>query len=270
MIRVTVLGSGSRGNALVVEGGGHRILVDAGFSPRALARRLAAARIAPESIDALVLTHEHTDHASGAAEAVTKWRWPLFATAGTLAALTLPDTCHVTPLTPGVHGVIGPLEVLPVRVPHDAQEPVALLFADPRSGARAAVVLDLGHAPPTLATALGALDVLIVEANHDAQRLAEGPYPAMLKRRISGTSGHLSNAQCATLVAECAANGLGSVVLAHLSETNNTPTLALEAVRTALRRARWRGRGLHAALQGEVLHPVGPAVRDARQLALEL
>jgi phosphoribosyl 1,2-cyclic phosphodiesterase len=270
MIRVTVLGSGSRGNAIVVEAGGYRVLVDAGFTPRALARRLSAAHIAPESIDALLLTHEHTDHASGVAAAIARWSWPLYATSGTLSALSLPDGCTVTTLAVGAPDAIGPLEVLPIRVPHDAQEPVALVFGEPRSGGRAAVVLDLGHVPPNLAAMLGPLDVLVIEANHDAQRLAEGPYPAMLKRRIGGTSGHLSNAQCAALVSECAAHGLGSVVLAHLSETNNTPSLALDAVRTSLRSARWKGRGLHVALQGEVLHPVGPARLDARQLALNL
>jgi phosphoribosyl 1,2-cyclic phosphodiesterase len=270
MIRVTVLGSGSRGNAIVVEAAGHRLLVDAGFAPRALARRLEAANIAPESIDALLLTHEHTDHASGAAAAIARWNWPLYSTAGTLGALSLPEGCAVTALAVGMHRAIGPLDVLPLRVPHDAQEPVALVFAEARSGARAAVVLDLGHVPSSFATMIGPLDVLVVEANHDAQRLADGPYPAMLKRRIGGTSGHLSNTQCAALVTECAEQGLGAVVLAHLSETNNTPSLALDTVRMALRGTRWKGRGLHVALQSEVLHPVGSARLDARQLSLNL
>jgi phosphoribosyl 1,2-cyclic phosphodiesterase len=270
MIRVTVLGSGSRGNAIVVESHGQRVLVDVGFTPRALTRRLSAARIVPESIDAVVLTHEHTDHASGVSDAIARWHWPLYATNGTLSALGLADASSTTRLVPGLACTVGGLDVLPLAVPHDATEPVALVIADRRSGARAAVVLDLGHVPEGFSAQLGSLDVLVVEANHDVQRLADGPYPAMLKRRITSRAGHLSNAQCAAFVADCSAAGLGSVILAHLSETNNTPTLALDAVRGALRGTRWKGRGLHAALQGDVLHPVGPPIRDARQLALDL
>lgn len=268
-MRVTVLGSGSRGNAIVVEGGGQRVLVDAGFSPRALAARLAAAHMAPESIDALLLTHEHTDHASGAADACARWGWPVAATAGTLAALPQLPVAAGTTLTPGTATSIGALQVLPVLVPHDAREPVALQFTDVRAGSRAAIVLDLGRVPPTLAAQLGPLDILVVEANHDSQRLADGPYPAMLKRRIGGDAGHLSNAQAAALAVSCVPAGLGTVVLAHLSETNNTPALAVGQVQQALRGAGWRGR-VHVATQGDVLHPVAITRRDARQLALEL
>lgn len=269
-MRVTVLGSGSRGNAIVIESGGQRVLVDAGFSLRALATRLAAARMAPESIDALVLTHEHTDHASGAADACAKWGWPVVATAGTLAALPAIPAPAGSVLVAGALSTIGALHLLPLAVSHDAREPVALVFTDGRSGARAAIALDLGRAPAELVAQLGPLDVLVVEANHDTDRLAAGPYPAMLKRRIAGGAGHLSNAQAAALVAACVPAGLGRVVLAHLSETNNAPALALGAVRTALRGAGWKGRGLHVALQGEVLHPIVCTTRDARQLALEL
>jgi phosphoribosyl 1,2-cyclic phosphodiesterase len=269
-VRVTVLGSGSRGNAVVVESGGQRVLVDAGFSPRALARRLAAARMAPESIDALLLTHEHTDHACGAADAVTRWQWPVLATAGTLAALPALSAPPFAVLTPGVPVAIGALSVAALPIAHDAREPAALVFTDTHSGARGAVALDLGRVPDGFAQALGPLDVFVLESNHDTQRLAEGPYPAMLKRRISSGAGHLSNAQAAGLLAACAAVGLGSVILAHLSETNNTPELALGATRTALRGARSRGHALHVALQGEVLHPVSAARRDARQLTLGL
>ncbi|MCU0650310.1 MAG: MBL fold metallo-hydrolase [Gemmatimonadaceae bacterium] len=269
-MRVTVLGSGSRGNAIVVEGGGMRVLVDAGFSPRALQARLAAARMAPESIDALLLTHEHTDHASGAADAVARWGWPVVATAGTFAALPALREASRMVLTATSALALGALDVAAVPIAHDAREPVALVLADRHSGARAAIALDLGRAPDDFAQALGPLDLLVIEANHDAQRLADGPYPAMLKRRISGGSGHLSNAQTAHLLGACARVGLGAVILAHLSETNNTPELALGAVRPALRAAGWRTRALHVATQGAVLHPVASAQRDARQLALDL
>jgi phosphoribosyl 1,2-cyclic phosphodiesterase len=267
-VQVTVLGSGSRGNALVIESGGHRVLVDAGFSARALATRLAAARIAPESIDALLLTHEHDDHASGAVAASARWGWPVVATAGTLAALPALPRAATTVL--GAAGAaVGPLRLDGVPVPHDAREPVAVLCTDTGSGARCGIVTDAGRVPEGLADRLGRLDILVVEANHDAARLAAGPYPAMLKRRIAGGAGHLNNAQAARLAGACVRAGLGAVVLAHLSETNNTPQLAVQAVRTALRAAGWRPRGLHVAAQGEVLHAVRLVGRtDPQQLAL--
>jgi len=260
-MRVSVLGSGSRGNAILVESGATRVLVDAGFGPRALATRLRAVGCVPESITGLVLTHEHVDHASGALSACARWGWPLFATAGTLAAL--PEA--MVPVRTIRHGQpwsIGDLGGESVAVPHDAADCAALVFEDRHTGARAGIALDLGHVPAHLPGAFARLDLLVIEANHDEPQLMAGPYPWALKQRIVGDRGHLSNTAAAAFVASCAHVGLRGVLLAHLSETNNSPSLAVETVRAALQhRGRW---GAHASvIAAHQRHPVGPMTASA-------
>ncbi len=255
-MRVSVLGSGSRGNAILVESGSTRVLVDAGFGPRALATRLRVLGCAPESITGVVLTHEHVDHASGALAACARWGWPLYATAGTLAAL--PEA--MVPVRTIAHGQawsIGDLAGQSVAVPHDAADCAALLFEDRRTGERTGIALDLGHVPAPLAPAFERLDLLVIEANHEVSQLMAGPYPWALKQRIAGDRGHLSNAGAAALVATCAHAGLRGVVLAHLSETNNSPALAVASVHAALTR---RGRaGAHTSvLAASQRFPLGP------------
>jgi len=255
-MRVSVLGSGSRGNAIMIESGATRVLVDVGFGPRAIAARLRLLGCAPESITGVVLTHEHVDHACGALAACARWGWPLHATAGTLAALPTP----VVPVRTIVHGTawsVGDLAGQSVSVPHDAADCAALIFEDRQTGERAGIALDLGHAPASLLAALGRLDLLVVEANHDVAMLTAGPYPWPLKQRILGDRGHLSNAAAAALVGACAHPGLRAVVLAHLSETNNTPTLAVESVRCALHQ-RGRAGARAAVMAAHQRIPLGP------------
>lgn len=268
-MRVTVLGSGSRGNAILVDAGETRVLVDVGFGPRTIAARLRAAGYAPESITGVVLTHEHVDHASGALEACARWGWPLHATAGTLSALPTP----VVPVRAFAHGEawsLGTLAGQSVAVPHDAVDCAALVLEDRRSGARVGIALDLGHVPDALPEAFRALDLLVVEANHDVAQLTAGPYPWPLKQRILGPRGHLSNASAAELVARCAHRGLRGVVLAHLSETNNSPAQAVGTVRDALRRCGRAGEPardhVRAASQRVPLGPVDSARRGVRAL----
>jgi phosphoribosyl 1,2-cyclic phosphodiesterase len=274
-MRLSVLGSGSRGNALLIEQGATRLLVDAGFGPRTLARRLAAVGCAPESILGLVLTHEHVDHAGGALEACARWGWPLYATAGTLAALPTPIV-PVRTIRHGTPWTIGDVEGLSTPVPHDAADCAALVFTARASGARLGIALDVGHVPEPLLQAFERLDALVIEANHDAARLAAGPYPWALKQRIRGGLGHLSNAQAAEAVAHAVHAGLRAVILAHLSETNNAPELAVETVRTALRRGGAAGRaaalGVHAAAQRVPFGPVtlSRTAVPARQFELAL
>jgi phosphoribosyl 1,2-cyclic phosphodiesterase len=258
MLRVTVLGSGSRGNAILIDGTESALLIDAGFSPRALARRLAAAGRRPEQISSLLLTHEHTDHACGAAAACAKWGWPLRSAAGTLAALeTETGTLRTSVLQADAPTVFDGWSVETVRVPHDARDCAALVLTDMTSGERVGVALDLGHVPETLPTAFQRLDLLVVESNHDERMLAHGPYPWMLKQRIGGSLGHLSNGATATFVAACAHKSLRGVMLAHLSETNNTPDHAVARSRDALRRAGWRREAVWAAAQGTHTGPIG-------------
>lgn len=241
-MKLWVLGSGSRGNAVVIESNGSRLMVDVGFGPRILQKRLAAAGIAPESIEACIITHEHSDHIRGAARAARRWRWPLFLTHGTygssrLAALETP----AAKIRAGMPLAFSEMDVVPFATPHDAEESIGVVVTARASGARAAVVTDLGYASPTVRTMLADVDLLVVESNHDDVMLANGPYPVSLQRRIASRSGHLSNAQCATLVRDVMSTRLRTVVLAHLSEENNTPKVAFDTMRPVLRKSGFKG-----------------------------
>lgn len=259
MLRVTVLGSGSRGNAILIDGTDGAVLVDAGFGPRSLVRRLHAAGRRAAEISAVLLTHEHTDHASGAAAACTRWGWPVYGSADTIDALNsgadLRPTDSRAFVDDGVTAVSGFL-VESTRVPHDARDCRALVVTDVRSGARVGIAMDLGRVPDRLLIAFERLDLVVVESNHDEQMLAGGPYPWSLKQRISGGLGHLSNGAAAAFVSACAHRGLRGVLLTHLSETNNLPSLAIERTRAALRRAGWSRDALSAASQQHPLPPM--------------
>ncbi len=261
MIRVTVLGSGSRGNSFLVDGTEGSVLIDAGFSARTLMKRLSAVGRRPEQISSLLLTHEHGDHASGAMASCARWGWPVYATAGTIAALTeSSDGCpaQATTLPVGVSSALDGFEVDVTRVPHDARECAAMVLTDQRSGARLGIAVDLGHIPDALPAAFSRLDLLVLESNHDERMLADGPYPWPLKQRVGGQLGHLSNGAAAAFAAGCAHRGLRGIVLAHLSETNNTPAHALTRTRDAMRRAGWRANALWAAHQSALCGPIGP------------
>ena len=234
-MRFCSLGSGSTGNAWVVESGTTRVLVDCGVAPRRLRARLQAAGIEPDSIAAVLITHEHDDHVGAVLPFVRKGLARVYATWGTLrasgTALALP-TERLMEIAADRTVVIGDLGVRPVPVPHDAREPVQYVFDDGR--ARMAIVTDLGAGTPHLAAACADLDALVLEANHDAQMLARGPYPDFLKQRVGGPFGHLSNAASAAFLATVAGPRLRHVVAAHLSLTNNTPQLARAALAGAL------------------------------------
>lgn len=277
MITVTMLGSGSRGNAILVDGSEGSLLVDAGFGVRTLAKRFEAAQRVPDDVGALLLTHEHVDHACGAAAASDRWSWTVHASAPTLAALAVQASgapALTAPFAPSGTAQVCGFGVEHMPVPHDAVDCRALVLTDTQSGARIGIVLDAGHVPEALPAFLDRLDVLVLESNHDSALLTNGPYPWPLKQRISGGQGHLSNADAAQVAAACAHRGLRSVVLAHLSETNNTPELALSATREALRKASWKRDSVTAAPQRLPLSPIrtdgGVGRPAATQLALGL
>jgi phosphoribosyl 1,2-cyclic phosphodiesterase len=231
------LGSGSRGNGLVLLSGERALLVDCGFGPRALVTRLKAIGIAPEQIEGLVLTHEHQDHAQGAARAQHKFRWPVYASAGTLAQLPEIAARWRRPVLPGAPVTAGDFLLEGVAIPHDAASPLAYAVTATASGARVGIAHDLGAVPEALPPLFARCDALLIEANHDAEMLREGPYAPSLKTRIRGGRGHIDNAQAGALIASLAHPNLRMVALLHLSETNNTPALAQETVAAALRRA---------------------------------
>lgn len=233
-MRVWSLGSGSRGNALVVGSGDRYLLVDCGFGPRALAMRLKQLALAPEMIEALVITHEHQDHADGAAKAHHKWRWPVYASAGTHAALRDIPAKYRHELRAGAAVTVGDFAVEATPVPHDAREPMAVAVTATASGARVGIAHDLGAVPAALESLFARCDALCLEANHDAEMLRNGPYPRALQERIRGGRGHIDNVTAGALAVRLAHPGLRAVALLHLSETNNTPEVAARCVNAAL------------------------------------
>lgn len=268
-MKLWLLGSGSHGNAILLESGGTRLLVDAGFGPRVLVTRLRSAGIAPESIEAVIVTHEHWDHVRGVPSLARKWGWTVHATSGTIAAFEPLLKVGAKVLPRSGTFVIGGFDIQTVPTSHDAEESIAIVATSRDSGARAGVATDLGRATGAVRRALSNLDILVLEANHDDEMLRWGPYPPMLKRRIASDHGHLSNGEAATLAGECVCGSLKQIVLAHLSETNNTPSAAMTAARPVLKKARFHGR-MYAAPQHTVLGPIEPVRPPAVQLGLGL
>ncbi len=229
-----LLGSGSGGNAVLIESGDTRVLIDAGFPRRVLARRLERAGVAPESIVAVLVTHEHVDHARGVAACASRWGWRVIGTAGTLAACG--DLPEATVIGAGDTVSVGSFDLSAVPVPHDAAEPIAVVATDRASGVRVGIAYDLGRVTDAVRAAFTDLDTVVVESNHDEGLLRASPYPPSVMFRIAGPRGHLSNRAAAELVRAIAWRGLRHVVLAHLSETCNDPALAVTAMRAV-----WRG-----------------------------
>lgn len=267
-MKVSCLGSGSRGNSVLVESGRTRILVDAGFSGRSLARRLETIGRSPATIDALLVTHEHRDHTSGAGISARRWGWPLLMTRATATACDgiLDGSERVEPFRAGDRFEVGALSVHAIPTCHDAADPVAFVLTERRSGLSVGIATDLGRATTPVRAALAGCHFLLLEANHDEVRLRESPYPWPVKQRIGGSRGHLSNRLAGELAAELFHPELGGVLLAHLSAECNAPHLALRDVGTALRRASpgWGSRlGVAAQDLPCDLLDVGSAVRGA-------
>ncbi|NWG30948.1 MAG: MBL fold metallo-hydrolase [Rhodocyclaceae bacterium] len=231
-MRFASLGSGSKGNALLVEVGRTRVLLDCGFGPRELSRRLARLDVAPESITAVLITHEHADHVGGAARCAARFGWTVHASFGTAAASRQLDGTPVRRFDSHTSFAIGDLEIHPYPVPHDAREPTQFVFAD--GEARLGVLTDAGSITPHIVAMLKDCAALVLECNHDPAMLANGRYPPPLKQRISSAYGHLDNGQAAGLLRRVAHGGLRHVVAAHLSEENNRPELARAALAGAL------------------------------------
>jgi phosphoribosyl 1,2-cyclic phosphodiesterase len=240
-VRLTVLGSGSRGNAILVESGDAALLVDAGFSLKDLARRITQSGADPARVRALALTHEHGDHTRGAARAAATWSVPVAASAGTLAAV-LPRLggAATVSLPPARPVTVGGFRLTAYPTAHDAREPIMLVIED-AEGRRCGVAYDVGSPTSALQHACRGLDALVIESNHDEVMLRSSSYPPAVRARIAGRAGHLSNVQAATIVAAAAHAGLGAVVLVHLSETCNRADLALETMKAALRGTAFTG-----------------------------
>ena len=228
-LRFASLGSGSKGNATLIQSTGTLVLVDCGYPARELARRCELLGVDPARIDAILVTHEHGDHIRGVGAVARRYRLPVWMTHGTARA----HDCGELPERRlfGSHDgsfVLGDLTVTPVPVPHDAREPCQFTFG--QGGVRFGLATDLGSLTPALISALDGIDALLLECNHDPHLLATGPYPPSLQARVGGNFGHLSNGQAAELLRRIDHPRLRHLVAGHLSEKNNTPQLAREAV----------------------------------------
>jgi len=230
-----MLGSGSRGNATLIEAGGTRVLVDCGFNLGVAESRLQRLGIDPGSISAILVTHEHGDHLGGVARLARRHGIEVWMTPGTYAAWGDRRVDAVRQFSPHTDWAIGELQVQPYPVPHDAREPCQYVFS--YRGLRIGILSDAGAVTPYMRLMLDRCDALMLECNHDSTMLAAGPYPYSLKHRVGGGLGHLNNRQSAELLRGVDCTRLQHLVLTHLSETNNTPELALAAVREALQAA---------------------------------
>ncbi len=236
MLRFKNLGSGSTGNATVVEardgGRPNRLLIDCGLGPRTLAMRLGLAGLDMADIDAIFVTHEHSDHIGSACKIALRHRIPLWMSHGTHQAIGAPDLGDLLRIARDGDAVgLGALQFRPFTVPHDAREPLQLRLSD--GAACLGVLTDLGHATPHVLEQLAGCRAMLLECNHDPELLAASAYPHFLKQRVAGKHGHLANPLAAGIAAALAAQGLQQVVAAHLSQQNNRPELALAALAAA-------------------------------------
>ena len=253
-MRVAVLGSGSAGNATLVHAGNTRVLVDAGFSAKDLARRMALLGVEAEQVDGIVITHDHGDHTKGMGVFARRHGTPLYLTQRTrdACAQLLRGNEEVRTYRPGRPLLVGDVRVEPFLTVHDAADPVGVALVDECTGLRLGVATDLGRPTAQIRHALEGCDLLILEANHDEVLLATGPYPWSVKRRIGSSHGHLSNQAAARFAVELLHPRLAGVVLAHLSNECNRPELARKVVGSELRKAGWKG-FLEVAPQDEPL-----------------
>lgn len=254
-MEVACLGSGSDGNATVVRHGSTTLLVDCGFTPADLSRRLSCLGLRPGDLDAVLVTHEHGDHCRGLQSFARRHRLPVFLSAGTATGLgwagrrrdpECPDR-HI--LRAGEPVWLGEIAVLPLSASHDAREPLGFRF-DANDDASLGFLTDTGHVPADALDGLRGCRVLAVETNHCPDLLRKGPYPAFLKRRILSSRGHLSNQAGAELLARVATPALEAVLGLHLSKVNNRPELPVQVMSACL-----SGLGLRCP----VLPQLGPA-----------
>ncbi|QYD67469.1 MBL fold metallo-hydrolase [Paraburkholderia edwinii] len=239
-MRFASLGSGSEGNALVVEAQSGttttRVLLDCGFSAKEVERRLARIGLDAEPFAAIIITHEHSDHIGSALTLARKWSVPLYMSWGTARAVGADDANVDLRVLWGDEAVaVGDLSVLPYTVPHDAREPLQYVFSN--GAARLGVLTDVGTSTPHINAVLSGCDALVLECNHDVEMLATSRYPASLKARIGGNHGHLNNDAAAEILASLDRSRLRHLVAAHLSQQNNLPELAQAAMAAVLNAA---------------------------------
>ena len=230
-MKISCLGSGSRGNAFLVEARGKTVMVDCGFSSKSMRKRLARRNVSAGEIDHILLTHEHADHSRGVAAMAMASGADVWMTAG--AAKVLNYRGRWRRLEPGVAAVLGGMTATPFSVCHDAAEPVQFVLDD--GARRLGIATDMGRVCPDALSACADLDGLVVECNYDAEMLRDNVrYPARVKARISGGMGHLENGEATNLARAANGGRLRFLAAAHLSENNNRPDLARKALALAV------------------------------------
>lgn len=233
MISICTFASGSSGNCMLLRGDNTNILIDAGISARRICASLAASGLSASDIDAILVTHEHSDHISALPVFLKKFPMEIYGSSGTLSLLgyTVQEQSLLCPFSPGESFRVGSCLIESFRTSHDAAESVGYRI---ECGGSVGILTDTGYVTDEAADALLGSSLLVLEANHDVECLESGPYPYPLKRRILGDRGHLSNGDAAEFALKCAESGTQDIVLAHLSDKNNTPSMALSAVRHKL------------------------------------
>ncbi|WJF91195.1 MBL fold metallo-hydrolase [Paraburkholderia bonniea] len=236
-MRFASLGSGSEGNALLIEKQSGttttRVLLDCGFSAKEIERRLMRLGTCVDEIDAILITHEHSDHVGSALTLARKRSIPLYMSWGTACAVGADNLdAGLNVLWGDAEVAVGDFAILPYTVPHDAREPLQFVLSDGAS--RLGVLTDVGMATAHITTVLSGCDALVLECNHDTQMLAASRYPQSLKARIGGIHGHLNNQAAADILASLDRSRLRYLIAAHLSQQNNSPELAQAAMAAVL------------------------------------
>ena len=231
-MRVASLGSGSRGNATLIRHGNTTLLVDCGFSLRETERRLNRLCVEPEEVDAIFVTHEHTDHIRGVGVFARKYKTPVWMTHGTLRVCNVGELPSVNELITEEAIALKDIEILPFSVPHDAAEPCQFRLTE--GDKQLGILTDTGMITRHIIDVLNGIDALLLECNHDVDMLNEGLYPPTLKARVGSDYGHLNNDQAAGLLDIIDTNKLISIAAMHISEKNNTRFLAQQALSSAL------------------------------------
>lgn len=264
-VSVTVLASGSHGNSAIVESSRTRILVDAGISCRETFKRIKAAGDEPRSLSAIVITHEHSDHVVGLRVLAKRLKVPVFMTGATHQAWAraerdqkgeAPELPMLEKFSSGREFRIGDIDVAPFTISHDAVDPVGFTFRS--EGIKVGMATDFGFVSENMKHSLRGCHILVIESNHDREKLRNGSYPWSVKQRIMERTGHLSNEKLAEFLATDYDRSASYIVLAHLSEENNHPEIALRVAQTALgdaQRTLWSNQVLVAG-QAEPLQPI--------------
>ncbi len=229
-MKFSSLGSGSKGNALLVAIGQSHVLMDCGFGLKESIARLARLGVMPEQLNGIVVTHEHGDHIGGVARLARKFNLPVWITHGTLRSQLkmFSNVSQINEIAPQHVFSIGDIEITPYPVPHDAVEPVQYVFSD--GAKKLGVLTDTGCGTPHIEEMLNGCHALVLECNHDIDMLMSSAYPYSLKQRVSGRYGHLSNQEAAGILSRLDVSKLQHLIAAHLSQENNTPKLAVQAL----------------------------------------